>query len=218
MIRREDCYLSKEDIAHNRLYKKAEKQTQTILGHTIYEGGGTTTKTWVSDYSPDFEIYIKQTSVGKNPKISFGPVTTALNSLFYDGHWIEAMVTQKNVKGNNPVRVYLTDGTNRYKLYSIPFEELQIIGKANGRYDFADTPKMVGRNLLRTHSLVADATPTHFSGKVEIVKVDRDPFDILSERYPRKPARKLTMNTMVGNRTLGERLKETLSDRTHLTP
>lgn len=181
----------------------------TVFGHKLYRGPGVDVSVWVDDSlgSRECEVHIRQTRCGTDKTISFGPLSTNLSTLFEKGYWLETKLEYKhfNLAATRYARVYLTDGTDRYRLYSLDFHELQAMGERHGQYDLgAAIPN--GLNLLRTHSSARYPKPVI---QERIVEVERDPFDILRERYPQRGKKeRLTLDTVIGNRTLGERLAD----------
>jgi hypothetical protein len=179
----------------------------TVDGYKIYRGPSVEVL-YYAEYDED--IHIKQTHPLVDSIIRFGPLSTSLSELMEKNHyWLECRVErrQRSTHTNRPVRVYLTNGVDRYKLYSIGWSELQADGAVNGQYDLAGRIP-VKLNLLRTHSSVRDVNKeTTVVERIVEKTIERDPFEVLSERYPQRGKRKLTLKTMIGNRTLGERLK-----------
>jgi len=181
----------------------------TLFGHKLYRGPAVDVSVWIDDAagSRECEVHIKQTRCMSDKTISFGPLSTTLNDLFGKGYWLETRLEYKHfsIHATRYARVYLTDGVDRYRLYSLDFYELQAMGKMHGQYDLGSAITN-GLNLLRTHSSARYPKPVI---QERIVEVERDPFDVLRERYPQRGEKeRLTLDTMVGNRTLGERLAD----------
>lgn len=185
--------------------ENSDKSRRTVLGHPIYCGPASTIE--VVNEPDEFYVKIKQHRCIMECEVRFGPVKTTLSKLFDDGHWLEISFTRADVMLHGSERqskVYLTDGTDRYKVYSTNWQSMQSNGKRFGQYDLGDG--FTGReNMMKTHSSARYPKPV-----IQIVErlVERDPFEVLAERYPRGKKRKMTMDTMVGNRTLGERLQD----------
>jgi len=185
----------------------------TVMGHEIYSGPAVEVEVYEDDAAFELEVKIKQTRCLSDCEVRFGPVKTMLSDLFDDGHWLEVTFFRPDMKcgSERRCRVYLTDGTDRYKVYSIGWYELQSNGNQFGQYDLGMgfTTKV---NLLRTHSSARYPKPIIQEKIVERV-VERDPFEILAERYPRGKKRPYNWDTMVGNRTLRERFEDHLDNR-----
>ena len=140
-----------------------------------------------------------------NPKIRIGPIKTDL-SVLMESHWLEAEIDHRQIRstGTRPIRIYLTNGDDRYKMKSVSFAELQENGRQNGQYDLgALIPNK--HNMMRAHSRARPMMPM-----VREVQVDRDPFEVIAERYPMPAKKKVTLDTLVGNRTIRERLYDHL--------
>jgi len=184
---------------------------QTLMGHRLYDGPAVDVTVWQDDASMECEVMIKQKRCMTEKTINFGPLSCQLSELFSKGYWLEVKLEYKhfNPRATRPVRVYLSDGVDRYRLYKIDWYELQAMGKTHGQYDLGSALTS-GTNLLRTHSSARYPKPV--IQRVE-VPVERDPFEVLAERYPRGSKKPYDWDTMVGNRTLRERFDDHISNR-----
>lgn len=185
----------------------------TMMGHRLYDGPAVEVNMWQDEGSMECEIAIKQHRCMSDKTISFGPLSTTLSDLFDKGYWLETKLDYKhfNVNCQRWTRVYLTDGVDRYRLYSIDFAELQATGKIHGQYDLGSA--ITDRtNLLRTHSSARYPKPV-IQEKIVERFVERDPFEVLAERYPRGKKPSYNWDTVVGNRTLRERFQDHVGAR-----
>ena len=200
-------------VFNGKGFDVAKPEQMTVMGHHLYSGPATVVEVFTDDTYGDVEVKVKQTRCLMDVEVRFGPVKTRLSDLFDSGHWLEAQFDQRDIKGYGmrKTRVYLTDGTDRYRVYSIDWRDLQSNGKQFGQYDLgANFPTKI--NLLRTHSSARYPKPVIQKVVVEKV-VERDPFEVLAERYPRGEKKPYTWDTMVGNRTLRERFEDHLGNR-----
>lgn len=191
----------------------AKPEQMTVMGHHLYSGPDTVVQVFADNTHDEVEVKVKQERCIMDAEVRFGPVKTQLSDLFDSGHWLEAVFDHRDINGygTHKARVYLTDGTDRYRVYSIGWNELQANGKQFGQYDlgagFSDKV-----NLLRTHSSARYPKPVIQKVVVEKV-IERDPFEVLAERYPRSKKKSYDWGTMVGNRTLRERFEDHIGDR-----
>lgn len=206
----DEAYLSMRAGKEERMLLKdnptSSQSLPTIMGQKLYAGPAVEVKVHQGPMDWDVEVEIFQRRVMTERTIKFGPLSTTLSELFRKGHWLEVRFDHRLIKsfGARTAKVYLTDGTDRYKVYSIDWHELQAMGKTHGQYDLGSAvPNET--NLLRTHSSARYPKPVIQERVVEKI-VERDPWEMLGAMYPRRGKKKLTMDTMVGNRTLGERL------------
>ena len=200
-------------VFNGKGFDVAKPEQMSVMGHHLYSGPDTVVEVFTDDIYGDVEVTVKQMRCLTDVEVRFGPVKTQLSDLFDSGHWLEAQFDQHDIKGYGmrKTRVYLTDGTDRYRVYSIDWRDLQTNGEQFGQYDLgANFP--VKMNLLRTHSSARYPKPVIQKVVVEKV-VERDPFEVLAERYPRGEKKPYTWDTMVGNRTLRERLEDHLGNR-----
>jgi len=184
---------------------EAREKQVTCDGFEIFDGPSLE----ITNDKEDGDLLIKQMHPLVERTLRFGPLKTSLSDLMEkDNYWLECLVERKQriIHSTRPVRVYLTNGIDRYKLYSIEWSKMQIAAKIHGQYDLAGgiPDKM---NLMRTHSSALYPKPIIQRVEVKTI-IERDPFEVLAERYPRKRRQAITLTTMVGNRTLGERLKD----------
>lgn len=199
-------------VFNGKGFDVAKPEQMTVMGQHLYSGPATEVLVFTSDFG-GVEVKVKQTRCLMDVEVRFGPVKTQLSDLFDSGHWLEAQFDHRDIKGYGmrKTRVYLTDGTDRYRVYSIDWRELQANGKQFGQYDLgANFPAKI--NLLRTHSSARYPKPVIQKVVVEKV-IERDPFEVLAERYPRGVKKPYTWDTMVGNRTLRERFEDHLGNR-----
>lgn len=192
--------------------KNADGTRQTVMGYPLYSGTASTIE--VVNEHDEFYVKIKQHRCMMDCEVRFGPVKTTLSDLFDDGHWLEVIFNRGDIAvhcGERKSKVYLTDGTDRYKVYSTNWQDMQINGNEYGQYDLG--VGFTGReNMMKTHSSARYPKPVIQERIVEKI-IERDPFEVLAERYPRGKKKKFTMDTMVGNRTLGERLQDHFPDQ-----
>jgi len=207
-------YAGNTYICNGNGFDIAKPAQMSVMGHHLYSGPATMVEVFPGDnICGEVEIKVKQTKCLMDVEVRFGPVKTQLSDLFDSGHWLEAQFDERDIKGYgmSKIRVYLTDGTDRYRVYNTDWSRIQANGKRFGQYDLgADFPTKI--NLLRTHSSARHPKPIIQKVVVEKV-VERDPFEVLAERYPRDKKKPYTWNTVVGNRTLGERFKAYLDNR-----
>jgi len=180
---------------------------RTLRGDTLWEGNLTTI---VYD-DEEGEVYIKQTQALRNPQISFGPLSTTLVSLMNDGYWLEARVGRSEQRRHSPkrVKIYLTNGHVRYKVTSAHWSDIQECARIGGQYDLADQITL-GVNVLRACSSMPRTVE-------KIVRVERDPFDVIQERYG-KPKKRAAggadMTLPRSNMTLREEVRHQLTGKT----
>jgi len=179
-----------------------------VYGHKLKVTSDVRIKVWTDGYG-DMEVVIKQLAVVKDVSVRFGPVRTSLSELFSTGHWMEVRGDQRDIKmmGGRKMRVYLTDGTDRYRVGSLSWDELQNLADECGSYDLG-TCFSKKSNMMKAHSTARPPKPV-----IKERIVERDPFEVLSERYPSQNKKPYGWGTMVGNRTLRERFEDHLRAR-----
>lgn len=128
-------------------------------------------------------IILRQNDIGMRDKtIFFGPLSTSLSDLFYDGFALEVVVVRRDLRRGlkRKSKLRLRHGRERY-----------MIGRFLSR-DLLESDDLTGfvremKNLLQVPDLPVP---------------DDDPLDLLLQKYPKK-----IQGIMIGNQTLKEFLQ-----------
>lgn len=159
----------------------------------------------------DGDMYFTQKTCVTNPQICFGPLSCHLLDLVKnEGYWLDSRVQRRfrrHDRHANHIRVYLTNGIVRYKIATTSWADMQATAKIGGEYDLADHINS-GVNLVRASS----SMPVIIE---KIVVDERDPFEVIKERY-KKPKRAINPNVPLpgSNHTLKEEVRYQLTGRT----
>jgi hypothetical protein len=178
----------------------------TIEGHKIHRRH-LVSLTYDED---DGTMYFEQKACSTNPEISFGPLTCSLSRLMNQEHyWLDAQVSRRARDWRSPAkaRIYLTNGIVRYKVATADWDDIQSVARIGGGYDLADHINN-GLNLVRACSSMPIIQEVH-------VVDERDPFDVITERY-KKPKRAKNPDVPLPgtNHTLKEEVRYQLTGKT----